>query len=1257
MRSCKAVFPGILLVLVSCFSLVSQVQAQDVVSPRLSQAMTAPDFPWLADDGSFTVWVYFQDKGLTGAELENALDRAERDLNEKTAWRRGKMRGKGQPLVGEGDLDLHQPYLAAVKATGATLRRESRWLNAASFQATRDQITQMSQTSCVTRIDLVAKFKRPEMTAEPAEDFPDKNPSSKWSINYGGNLAAMEQFNVPAVHEMGITGQGVIIGLLDSGFRTTHDALENIPVLATYDFVNDDENVDNEGNDPTNSNDHGTKTMSTAMGNMPGSLVAPAFGASAILAKTEDVSQEVPIEEDQWVAGLEWVESLGADIVSSSLGYNDWYTWEDMDGVTAVTSLAGDLAVDRGLVVINSAGNERGNSWGHIIAPADGFNVIAVGAVTSSGDYSSFSSPGPSFDGRIKPDVAALGSSNYVATPTDDQGYTTASGTSFSCPLTSGVAALILSRAPQLTPYQVRDALRETASMAQAPNNDFGWGLIDAHAAVTFFGPNFTHTPLGDTEDTTGPYGLGLTIIDREGLDETSTKVWYRADGGPWLETPIWPTGGGPTSYFADIPGQPNGTVVDYYLEASSITGIQTRLPGQAPTQFFSFRVGQDVTPPVLSHTPLRNQVTAQWPPLLICQASDNLAVAKVELFYALNTFPEAGPYPLNTSGDGHYTLEFPLPVENIAIGDVFSYRLVASDAAAVPNPTVSGPHTFEVVDSKGVVLVLEDAPSGIPDDKFDFSQKGAPQLAPTAGKSSAGSFSNWLVDANYLVDVIPAAGVSMSQLMGYDAVVLSSGSNTSPIADATLRGTLQDWMAAGEKLLIEGGEVGYDAEANPGYPDFAAQVLHAVDWDSDNAGRLLAASTQTQHPLLNLPHSLPIQIDVNYSGYGDQDAMEPAADAYVVMVPQNHQADGGIIVYDNNPAPQSAQMVYLAFNIEAIDAQVGRQLAENAMEYLLAPESPPTASLSGQVNLAGESDHSGVTVTLSNGMSVVTGVDGAYSFADLYAGMYSVVAVKDGWAADRQDVDLAENQHLNDINLVLSPILMTSYIRYPGITIPDGTPSGVTSTIEVPQSEAGTISEVNVDVYIQHEWIGDLTVILTSPAGTSVVLHNRSGAQDDNILGNWPGTRPVDGPGSLDDFIGENNGGIWTLFLSDSVGSDEGSLSMWGLNFSLPAPLVPAEDESLPRVTRLLGNVPNPFNPRTEISFDLARAGKVRLDIFDVRGRRVVMLADEGFEAGRHQLMWNGQDSQGRPVSSGTYLYRLRSDHVEQMHKMLLVR
>jgi subtilisin family serine protease len=206
-----------------------------------------------------------------------------------------------------------------------------------------------------------------------------------------------------------------------------------------------------------------------------------------MLGKTEIGNEEIQIEEDHWVAGVEWAERNGADIVSSSLGYIDWYTWEDMDGETAVTTRHADMAVQRGVLVVNSAGNEgRYQAPNTLIAPADGKFVLAIGAVDLNNSRVAFSSYGPTFDGRIKPDLAALGTGVRIASPSSATAFSSASGTSFSCPLVAGVAALLLSADPGLDPFQLTRALRSTASQAGSPDNLLGWGIVNAGAALDY---------------------------------------------------------------------------------------------------------------------------------------------------------------------------------------------------------------------------------------------------------------------------------------------------------------------------------------------------------------------------------------------------------------------------------------------------------------------------------------------------------------------------------------------------------------------------------------------------------------------------------------------------------------------------------------------------------------------------------------------------------------------------------------------------
>jgi subtilisin family serine protease len=225
--------------------------------------------------------------------------------------------------------------------------------------------------------------------------------------------------------------------------------------------------------------------------------VGPAFGAHFILAKTENTDSETPVEEDNWAAAAEWAESLGADVISSSLGYLEYdspfpsYTFRDMNGQTAISTRAAEMAAARGVVVVSSAGNSGPDPQHNTLgAPADGAHVLAIGAVTAAGTRTSFSSVGPSADGRVKPDLAAQGQAVRVALPGTVNRYGTANGTSFSCPLTAGVVALLLQVNPGAGVDDVAAVLKATASQAAAPDNLLGWGIVNAHAATLGWSPH-----------------------------------------------------------------------------------------------------------------------------------------------------------------------------------------------------------------------------------------------------------------------------------------------------------------------------------------------------------------------------------------------------------------------------------------------------------------------------------------------------------------------------------------------------------------------------------------------------------------------------------------------------------------------------------------------------------------------------------------------------------------------------------------------
>ena len=214
-------------------------------------------------------------------------------------------------------------------------------------------------------------------------------------------------------------------------------------------------------------------------------------------------------------------------------------------------------------------------------------------------------------------------------------------------------------------------------------------------------------------------------------------------------------------------------------------------------------------------------------------------------------------------------------------------------------------------------------------------------------------------------------------------------------------------------------------------------------------------------------------------------------------------------------------------------------------------------------------------------------------------------------------------------------------------ISVPEGGQNGVSAPL----------LNITVDLGIAHPDASELSVILTSPEGTVVYLHNHSGAGPSGLNGNYPGTLQVDGPGELADFEGQDSAGSWVLTVYDTEAGNSGDLNVWGLHLSYLDPFTAVAEEDLPQVTRLLGNTPNPFNPRTTIHFDLARSEAVRLDVYDLRGRLVRRLLQGPVTAGNHQVVWDGRDGHGRAVASGAYVYRMVTGATVEQRKMLLVR
>ncbi len=467
---------GLLVVwfIVFCFFQISRAQ-QSINPQRFARTSS----------GDVKAWIFFKDKG----DNQQALFKPAELLSERAIYRR-LLRRPGKPLIDESDLPLFEPYIEQLRPLVTRIRVKSCWLNAISAEVMPENLPEIRKMDFVLKIQPVGVGKRidPPVDLREEEMKIFKKTFEGDSLPYGNSYDQLELIKVPYLHKLGLHGEDVVIAMLDDGFNLLnyHIAFDSLNVLDTFDFIHGDSDV-TDSEFKAYEGWHGTKTLSVIAGYMPDWLIGPAFKASFLLAKTEVDQSETPIEEDYWVAGIEWAEAKGADIVSSSLGYIDWYTPQDMDGETAVTTIAADKAVEKGVLVFNSAGNEGDNpSANTLIAPADGKKVLAIAATDKFGLRAWFSSVGPTADGRIKPDLAAMGLGVYTASSYDPNVFNYANGTSFSCPLAAGGAALLLQAFPETSPELMSEALRNTASQANFPDKFLGWGIINLEKAYAY---------------------------------------------------------------------------------------------------------------------------------------------------------------------------------------------------------------------------------------------------------------------------------------------------------------------------------------------------------------------------------------------------------------------------------------------------------------------------------------------------------------------------------------------------------------------------------------------------------------------------------------------------------------------------------------------------------------------------------------------------------------------------------------------------
>lgn len=467
-------------------------------------------------------WVYFNDKPNAQTFLDNPL----LELSQRSLDRRQNQ----EIALSIEDAPIHQPYVDQIySAIGITVKAQSKWLNCVHVRGDLDAIQLLANFTFVNHIRY-ADNSLNNKTSIPQPIQPlNKQLDVQSNFNYGNSTNQIQMLNAQTLHQQNFTGQGKIIAVLDSGFINVNTTspfqrlFDNNLILGGYNFVS-------QSTDVYSLHNHGTNTLSCMGGFVDGQLVGTAPDASYYLYVTEDVAAENPVEESYWVQAAEEADRVGADIISTSLGYFEYdnpnysYQYDNLTGNFAFASQGANIAFSKGMIIVASAGNSGATENPHVNVPAEAINVLAVGAVSADETYAYFSSIGPSFDGRIKPDVMAQGVQSTIANTMGQ--ITSASGTSFACPIMAGAIASFWSAIPNATNQQVIDLVKQSADRFLSPDDLYGYGIPNFGSALSMAQLAINESIRNNFKLYPNPTSDKISVFIPNNLDEVSIIIY-----------------------------------------------------------------------------------------------------------------------------------------------------------------------------------------------------------------------------------------------------------------------------------------------------------------------------------------------------------------------------------------------------------------------------------------------------------------------------------------------------------------------------------------------------------------------------------------------------------------------------------------------------------------------------------------------------------------------------------------------------------